>query len=337
MPSVWTLDLARGLIKYVRTKDFKALPNLRHLVLANNLISYLEADAFPTSIVNLHLGRNNLTKLNGTCRNLPNLKILFVNANNLTTLEDELPPTSHTLMMLLAQENQLKSLPSGLVNYPNLESVYFYDNRIKTLGGNFKYSHKLKFLWININQIEYLAEDEFAECEILEELYANDNLIPSINGSILPLKSLIVANFSYNVITEFALKDIAGLSNLLKLDLTHNRIEKLIGRFENQVEPHSLITVLKLAHNRLKSLDGALMGLNKLRWLDLSYNKLQKILPEDLIGLENLEHLDISFNQLKTLEETSKVRIDSSKLFEYFHKLKINYCFIDIPSISKHA
>lgn len=66
---------------------------------------------------------------------------------------------------------------------------------------------------------------------------------------------------------------------------------------------------MRLDHNFLVSLGGALMGLHGLLRLNLSNNQLQQISPDDLIGLEDLKLLDLSYNHLTTLEETSKVSL----------------------------
>jgi Leucine-rich repeat (LRR) protein len=75
------------------------------------------------------------------------------------------------------------------------------------------------------------------------------------------------------------------------------------------VEPETRIVELRLDHNLLRNLDGALMGAHGLQKLNLSNNLLEKIAPDDLIGLEDLRILDVSFNRLTTLEETSKVQL----------------------------
>lgn len=67
------------------------------------------------------------------------------------------------------------------------------------------------------------------------------------------------------------------------------------------------LTELKLDNNELESLNGALSGLPELLRLNLSFNKLTRISPDDLIGLDQLRLLDVSHNYLTTLEETSKV------------------------------
>lgn len=75
------------------------------------------------------------------------------------------------------------------------------------------------------------------------------------------------------------------------------------------MEPETRIVELRLDHNLLRTLDGALMGVHGLQKLNLSSNLLEKIAPDDLIGLEDLRILDVSFNRLTTLEETSKVQL----------------------------
>lgn len=76
---------------------------------------------------------------------------------------------------------------------------------------------------------------------------------------------------------------------------------------QNLVEWETKLTELILNNNDLHALNGALSGLPSLMKLDLSFNKLTQISPDDLIGLDRLQVLDISHNQLTTLEETGKV------------------------------
>ncbi|XP_059613414.1 protein artichoke [Phlebotomus argentipes] len=308
MPTLGTLDIARCRLQHIRSEDFRSLKKLRHLVLASNQIKRIDTGAFPPNIVTLHIGRNNLATLNGTLRHLNELKLLFINSNNLTTLEDELPPTSPSL--ILAQFNRIRALPQSFRNLP-LDALYMHDNELSSFDGILKTAKNLQKFIAHNNYIEYLAEDEFQEAESLEDLQLSCNHIRAINGSLLPIRKLRSANFTVNYLTEFSLKEIRGLDDLRILDLSFNKIEKLAGRMDNLVEPDSLIVELHLEYNLLRSLDGNLMGLNRLRILNLSNNRLQSISPDDLIGLEELEHLDVSFNRLKTLEETSKTYLPS--------------------------
>lgn len=76
---------------------------------------------------------------------------------------------------------------------------------------------------------------------------------------------------------------------------------------QNLIEWNIRLAELKLDHNQLEALNGALSGLPELLRLNLSFNKLTRISPDDLIGLDQLRLLDVSHNYLTTLEETSKV------------------------------
>lgn len=307
MPYITTLDLGLCRIRKVYLEDLQTLKYLRHLVLVSNHLSMLERDSLPNTIRYLHLGRNNLTSLNGTLRELQDMEVLFINDNHLKSLDNELPSGSRRLMMIIAHHNELEHLPQEFRNLSHLDSLYFNDNKLVALDGVFKHGNNIQVLYAFKNKIEYLAEDEFLDVERMEVLDLGYNYIRSLNGSLKPLKSLRQANFTNNLLAEFSLNDIRGLKYLKVIDLSYNRIEKLSGKMENIVEPDSFIYELRLEHNLIKSLDGSMMGLNKLRVLSLSYNLLRVISPDDLIGLEELEILDISHNDLQTLEETSKV------------------------------
>lgn len=307
MPYITTLDLGQCRIRKVFLEDLRTLKYLRHLVLVSNHLSQLERDSLPNTIRYLHLGRNNLTSLNGTLRELQDMEVLFINDNHLKSLDNELPLSSRRLMMIIAHHNELEHLPQEFRNLSHLDSLYFNDNKLVALDGVFKYGGNIQVLYAFKNRIEFLAEDEFLDVDRMEVLDLGYNYIKSLNGSLKPLKSLRQANFTNNLLEEFSLNDIRGLKYLKVIDLSYNRIEKLSGKMENIVEPDSFIYELRLEHNLIKTLDGSMMGLNKLRVLSLSHNLLRVISPDDLIGLEELEILDISHNDLQTLEETSKV------------------------------
>ena len=304
-----TLDMARGRIKMIRHDDFKMLKKLEHLILAANEISVLEKDSIPNTIKILHIGRNNISSLNGTLKNLLDLSILFVNANNLTTLDDELP-LAPKLLMLMASNNHLVKLPEMMRNLIGQETCFISENKIRSLDGLFSHKSAMKWLYAEHNKIEYLAVDEFLKSENIEEINLSHNLIPSLNSSLLSTTNLKTADFSFNLFREFSLQEIYGLKNLKMLDLSHNLIEKLTGRIDNLVETTTGTVLLQLIlnNNMLKSLDGALAGLSSLRYLKLSNNLLENIYADDFERMEELWYLDLSNNNLKSLNAFEKVR-----------------------------
>lgn len=309
-PNLGTLDIARGKIKGIRSDDFARLKNLRTLVVAANEIEMLEKECFPNTLTNLHIGSNRISSLNGTLRQLTDVKMLFINANNLTSLEDELPENAPNLMMLMASHNRLEKLPKTVKNLVALTSCYVNDNELRSLDGLFSHRNSLIRLYSEHNKIEYLAKDEFLKSENIDEINLSSNLIPSLNESLLYITNLRNANLSGNLLREFSMQEIYNLMKLRYLDLSFNRIEKLTGRHEivTEIPSMTLLYQLLLGNNLLKSLDGALAGLGNLRRLILSDNLLENIYAEDFERMEELEILDLSNNRLKSLDAFSKVK-----------------------------
>lgn len=309
-PNLGTLDIARGKIKNIRSDDFLRLTNLQTLIVASNEIEMLEKDCFPSTLTSLHIGRNRISSLNGTLRALTDMKMLFINANNLTSLEDELPDSAPFLMMLMASNNRLVKLPKTVKNLVALDTCYINDNELRSLDGLFSHRSSLLRLYLEHNRIEYLAEDEFLKSDNIDEINLSSNLIPSLNKSLLYITNLRYANLSGNLLREFSMQEIYKLMKLRHLDLSFNRIEKLTGRHGNVAEIPSmtLLYQLLLGNNLLKSLDEALAGLGNLRRLILSNNLLENIKSEDFERMEELEILDLSNNRLKSLEAFSKVK-----------------------------
>nr|CAD7397255.1 unnamed protein product [Timema cristinae] len=308
VPKMESLFLADS---YIPKSMFQDVTELQHLVLGGNSIFEMDQDSMPRTLRHLHLGRNKITDLNGTLRELSELEWLFINSNQLTSVDDELPRNGVKLMLIHAADNRLQRLPLELKNFVLLESAFFHYNELTRLGGALQKARRLKRLHLFHNKIQELSEDDFTELENLEDLQLGNNLLPSLNGSLLPLRSLRYLNLSQNLLEEFSLQEIRGLRRIRILDLSNNRISRLSGRMENLVELETRVMDLRLENNLLKSLDGSLMGLHGLQILNLSHNFLEKIAPDDLIGLDDLRFLDVSYNQLTTLEETSKTFLPS--------------------------
>ncbi|KAM3968689.1 leucine-rich repeat-containing larval translucida [Aphomia sociella] len=311
LPHVKTLDLCRNKITKLTVDDFRDIQEVENLVIADNDISKIERDAVPKALRHVHFGINKLNTLNGALRDLDDLEWIFINANNLKSIDNELPIKAKKILLIHAAHNELQNLPKDLKQMPSLESLYFYDNNIKSLDGALQKSRRLLRISLSFNKIESLAEDEFAEAEKLADLDIAYNHLKMLNGSLRSLKSLRYLNLTHNYLTEFSLQEIKGLKRLSVIDLSHNKISHITGNMENLVDVETRVLELRLDHNYLMNLGGALMGLHGLLRLNLSNNQLQQISPDDLIGLEDLKLLDISHNQITSLEETSKTFLPS--------------------------
>ncbi|KAL9910877.1 leucine-rich repeat-containing larval translucida isoform 1-T1 [Glossina fuscipes fuscipes] len=318
MPIIKTLDMGKCRIRAVLQDDFKGTQMLTNLFISVNNITRVDRTTFPPALVVLHLGHNQIEYLNGTLRHLNKLESLFINMNNISNLENELPETNR-LKLILAHNNRLERLPESIRFMDKLEGLQVQHNHLTTLNGVLRNAVNLIEFHAFNNKIKSLARNEFEMATKLGEIYFAHNQIKSLNGSLLPLQMLHRANFSYNLIEEFSIDEIRGLLSLRQLDLSNNHITKLCGRQENHIDKNSYLVEFYLDYNELKTLDGALMGLNSLRILGLTHNQIERILPEDFIGLEKLEILELSHNKLLTLTEMQTTVLPSLKI------LKVDY------------
>ncbi|KAJ8890618.1 hypothetical protein PR048_010127 [Dryococelus australis] len=96
-----------------------------------------------------------------------------------------------------------------------------------------------------------LSADDFLELEQLEDLRLENNRLRSLNGSLLPLRSLRYLNVSNNQLTEFSLQEIRGLKNIRVLDLSYNSISQLAGQMEDIRWISSAMWVVKGGGNEI--------------------------------------------------------------------------------------
>lgn len=321
VPNVKTLDLGRTKIKSLSESSFKELKHVQCLVLAGNQISEMDSKSIPPQIDRLHIGRNHIKHLNNTLRNLSELRWLFINCNELEDIENQLPKFAPNLELIHASDNLLEKLPQQLKNFQNLKSIFFHNNRLTSLDGALSKSSRLELAALEHNHLKTLTEDDFAVPSVLTSLFLGHNKLTSLNNSLSKLTNLNFLNITVNQLTEFSLEEIVDLKELRSMDLSYNHISLLKGPPPNLVDWNIKLTELKLDHNELETLNGALSGLTELLRLNLSFNKLKKISPEDFIGLEELRLLDISYNRLTTLEETSKTYLPRLSELKASHNL----------------
>ncbi|XP_017066753.1 insulin-like growth factor-binding protein complex acid labile subunit [Drosophila eugracilis] len=330
MPSLLTLDIGRCKIRAVQQEDFRGIQRVTNLILVSNIIARLDRGSFPKSLLILHLGRNQLESLNGSLHDLHNLQSLFINANNITTLDNELPDKSQ-LRLLMAHNNRLERLPANMADMHSLETVHIHCNQLRSFDRVLRNAVNLSEVNADNNEIEYLAQDEFASCSKVESLLIAVNHIKSLNSSLLPMRKLISANLSYNEIEEFSMAELHGLRSLKSLHLSNNRIQRLLP---DPRGVHELILLtLELDNNRIDSLNKALAGLGQLRILKLAGNRLEHLQVGDFDGLNRLEILDLTGNQLAELKALEMTLLPSLKILKlaYNNITKLEEDFKGMP------
>jgi Leucine-rich repeat (LRR) protein len=117
------------------------------------------------------------------------------------------------------------------------------------------------------------------------------------------LKTLNLSNNALEEIpSEFSL-----LPNLLKLDLSHNRISKGLEHLNVLLEGDSLLSELLLDHNALNEWNAKEGMGRKLERLTLAHNNISEW-PSWVKGLPFLQLLNISFNKIITIPELGPMK-----------------------------
>ncbi|XP_052846435.1 insulin-like growth factor-binding protein complex acid labile subunit [Drosophila gunungcola] len=330
MPSLLTLDIGRCNIRAVQQEDFRGIQRVTNLILVSNIITRLDRGSFPQSLLILHLGRNQLESLNGSLHDLENLQSLFINANNITSLDGELPDGSQ-LRLLMAHNNRLERLPANMAGMHSLETMHIQCNQLRSFDRVLRNAVNLSEVMAENNELEYLAQDEFGSCSKVETLQMGCNHIRSLNSSLLPILKLKTANFSFNDIEEFSMAELHGLRSLKTLQLSSNRIQRLLP--DPRGVQDLMLVNLDLDNNRIDSLNGALAGLGNLRILNLAGNRLEHLQVGDFDGMIRLDILDLTGNQLAELKPLEMTLLPSLKILKvaYNNITKLEQDFKGLP------
>ena len=166
-------------------------------------------------------------------------------------------------------------LPEGLfVATPNLEDLSLENNLLEAVPRSVSTDAKrLRTLDLGENRISQLREGDF-------------------DG----LKELHGLRVSGNALTEIGKGLFANSSNLHVLNLARNRLAKVEqGSFDGLVE----LRALRLDNNALADINGLVSSLEKLKWLNVSSNRLQWF--DYAFVPRSLEWLDVHGNQIEEL------------------------------------
>ncbi|KAK0500554.1 L domain-like protein [Armillaria luteobubalina] len=152
-----------------------------------------------------------------------------------------------SLITLDLSFNLLKHIPDVLEHLPNLETVYFVQNRISRIE-HLGMCTKLKSLELGGNRIRDITP--LSSLTALEELWLGKNKITTIPPGVLtPLTSLRILSLQSNRLTRIT--GMEGLVNLQELYLSHNGIEKLEGLQDNVN-----LTTLDIGNNVVPAIEG---------------------------------------------------------------------------------
>ncbi|KAI7791876.1 keratocan isoform X1 [Triplophysa rosa] len=196
------INLNRNKITTVEADALKALPNLVHLYMEDNLLTSIPSP-LPSNLEQLRLSRNKISKIPpGVFSGMDHLTLLDLQSNKLqgdAVTEVNLKGLSNLVQINLAK-NQLNSMPLGLP--PTTTQIFLDSNNIEKIPAEyFKGLPKVSSLRLNRNKL------------------ANGG----IPKTVFNVSSILDLQLSYNQLTDMPIIS-PGLEHL---HLDHNRIKSV--------------------------------------------------------------------------------------------------------------
>uniref|UniRef100_A0A8V1A8Y8 Fibromodulin n=1 Tax=Gallus gallus TaxID=9031 RepID=A0A8V1A8Y8_CHICK len=212
------------------------------------------------------------------------MKYVYFQNNQITAIQEGAFDNATELEWLALHNNQISSEKMGkrvFAKLKNLERLYMNNNNLTKMPSPLPRS--LRELHLSYNQISKVPSNALEGLENLTALYLSHNYIFEMGASLKGLKSLILADLSYNHLRKVP----DGLPMALEqLYLEYNYINAIPDDYF-KVSPKLLY--VRMSHNSLtnQGLSTNTFNSSSILELDLSYNRLQKI-PRVSTNLENL-------------------------------------------------
>ncbi|XP_075650111.1 receptor-like protein 6 [Castanea sativa] len=279
-------------------------------------------------------------------QNLTNLEELVLPLVNIPyPVPNLLANMSSLSYLMLTSCGLLGELPTNIFQLPNAEFLHLVQN--PGLTGNFpdfnRTSH-LKYLFVmgtgmsgeipasigNLDSLEYLALSLNNFSGLVPPSIGNLSkltvmaLAGPIPSSISRLKNLMNLDLSFNNLSgTMELDSLHVLKNLTTLGLSFNKLS-LLGKINSSASFPNL-TMLSLASCNLSEFPQYLQNLDKLIYLDLSFNNIRGLVPQWFLetSKETLLILDLSHNFLTGFDQSPLVlpwytleilKIDSNRI-----------------------
>ncbi|XP_059642727.1 MDIS1-interacting receptor like kinase 2-like [Cornus florida] len=227
-------------------------------------------------------------------------KLTYLNLSS-NVLKGELPVSLTALTGLLElsiSQNQISgSIPPKIGNLKNLVTLDLSNNRlVGPIPPSIGHISNLTLLDLSRNRLDGLIPPEVGLLTKLIRISVRSN---SIQGSIPPeignLKNLTELDFSFNQLIGSIPSSLGHLTNLVSLSLARNVINFSL----NQASPLSKLRYLDVSQNKLSGpIPSNIINWSNLEYLDLSRNKLSGPIPYKIRDWSNLDYLDLSQNKL---------------------------------------
>ncbi|KAF7989522.1 hypothetical protein HCN44_008196 [Aphidius gifuensis] len=287
LESLSDLQLIENNIMTIEDKSFDNLVLLKSINLKSNMIKILSDNIFlhQRNIETITLTLNEFSNKSLSSKLLINKNKLVTfhlneNRKNLTTLPNKFLANLHELKVVYINDNNLIYLPEDLfLNSTNIKHIFLQQNNLNVLPiGIFLNLKSLEKIDLSKNQIEIIPRNLFDDLSSLEELNLQGNKIYKIEmKAFIGPKNLQTVNLAFNNLTLSSSSNktpFEDLINIRNLDLSNNKISQLI---QDLKELKKLLT-LNLAFNEFKILNmHEFIFTSELIYIDMSDNKIKNI------------------------------------------------------------
>lgn len=219
------LLLANNELDYLNASVFDAADNLEKLDLSFNRITGIVDNSFALAnrLKYLYLQRNLLTKINrATFAGLVKLRSLILDHNDIAEIEEgalNLP----NLKELTMNRNQLRTLPDYLfVGTPNLYKLQMNGNKLERIGQSLDNLHNIEYVGLDNNRIEDINIANLTNLRTLQYLFLGSNGNAFDNETLFDIEDSTTrpsSNIKYLVVSDNKLKSYDFIQNLARLKL----------------------------------------------------------------------------------------------------------------------
>lgn len=319
------LDLSNNKISRLSKNSFNSLNSLEILNLNGNELSKLDKNlfSFGRKLRLLDLSNNKLTNLDRQDFNeLTNLETLRVANNLLTTLPRSIFSRNAKLYNLDLSFNKLEDIDTYLFKSVRfLKDLNMSGNLIKEITKNtFSPTTRIKRINMSQNLLQALAPETFKQLEWLENIDLSHNQIVNISNDAFNRIYSVEVDLSFNKLTRIFYYAFHEVSNITKLDLSHNLINDGISLIAFE---QTDCAYLNLSYNQIQDISKIpINNFTGIRILDLSHNQITEFNKKSFtqkIPLYELHTVDASYNNISQISGNILEKLKSVRLFNISH------------------
>ncbi|XP_065083932.1 protein artichoke [Ochlerotatus camptorhynchus] len=268
-----------------RLPDFSSLPKLRYISVQSSSLIEMSPQSF---------------------RDLKNLETVSIaGSRTLTRLEGGLFNDLPKLSLINLSENGIDWVHlRAFAGLPSLKTLQLSGNKLADagmIGRAVKDIPNLTVLKLDRNVISKLNEASFVDLPALKELYLNDNTITEIfHGAFHRTPSLKLVHLENNYLRRVHPESFlqASGSGVEVIHLQQNEVAR-VEELRSLLDALPMLRFLDLSYNKLEAIPfGALRGHGTLEQLYLNNNKIRMIERDAFMAMPGLRELRLSNNSL---------------------------------------